>query len=148
MTVKQALKEKNSLLKRINDAMAKVTAYNSIDEGNVRPYSTREQLIMVKDLTDELVRLKTRIHEANAPVYHKIFELSELKSLVKRMLRKLYVSLLRPLLQIPTLRLDCRRQLPITSVAASSRPQRLARLRPISSSRPSSRALCVKTAAR
>ena len=84
MTVKQALKEKNSLLKRINDAMAKVTTYNSIDEGNVRPYSTRDQLIMVKDLTDELVRLKTRIHAANAPVYHKIFELSELKSLVKR----------------------------------------------------------------
>jgi hypothetical protein len=83
MTIRQALKEKNSLLKRIKDEMIKVNDYNSIDEGNVRPYSTRECLIKVKELTDELTRLKTRIHLANAPVYHKIFELSELKNLVK-----------------------------------------------------------------
>ena len=83
MTIRQALKEKNSLLKRIKDEMVKVNDYNSIDEGNVRPYSTRECLIKVKELTDELTRLKTRIHLANAPVYHKIFELSELKNLVK-----------------------------------------------------------------
>ncbi len=83
MTIRQALKEKNSLLKRIKDEMIKVNDYNSIDEGNVRPYSTRECLIKVKELTDELTRLKTRIHLANAPVYYKIFELSELKNLVK-----------------------------------------------------------------
>jgi hypothetical protein len=83
MTIRQALKEKNSLLKRIKDEMVKVNDYNSIDEGNTRPYSTRECLIKVKELTDELTRLKTRIHLANAPVYHKIFELSELKNLVK-----------------------------------------------------------------
>lgn len=83
MTIRQALKEKNSLLKRINDEMVKVNEYNSIDEGNTRPYSTRECLIKVKELTDELTRLKTRIHLANATVYHKIFELSELKNLVK-----------------------------------------------------------------
>lgn len=83
MTIRQALKEKNSLLKRINDEMVKVNEYNSIDEGNTRPYSTRECLIKVKELTDELTRLKTRIHLANAPVYYKIFELSELKNLVK-----------------------------------------------------------------
>ena len=83
MTIRQALKEKNSLLKRINDELVKVKTYNSIDEGNIRPYSTRESLIKVKDLTDELTRLKTRIHTANLPVYHKIFELSELKNLVK-----------------------------------------------------------------
>ncbi len=83
MTIRQALKEKNSLLKRIKDEMVKVNDYNSIDEGNVRPYSTRECLIKVKELTDELTRLKTRIHLANAPVYYKIFELSELKNLVK-----------------------------------------------------------------
>jgi hypothetical protein len=83
MTIRQALKEKNSLLKRIKDEMVKVNDYNSIDEGNTRPYSTRECLIKVKELTDELTRLKTRIHLANAPVYYKIFELSELKNLVK-----------------------------------------------------------------
>ncbi len=84
MTVKQALKEKNSLLKRINDNMQKIQAYNSIDESNKRPYSTSELLSQVRDLTDELIDLKTKVHQANAPVYDKIFRLSELKSLVKR----------------------------------------------------------------
>ncbi len=37
MTIKQALKEKNRLIKAIEDEFKKVYAYNSIDEGNVRP---------------------------------------------------------------------------------------------------------------
>jgi hypothetical protein len=84
MTVKQALKEKNSLLKRINDLTQKIYAYNSIDEGNKRPYSTGDLLSQVMVLTNELIDLKTKIHQANVPVYDKIFRLSELKSLVKK----------------------------------------------------------------
>jgi hypothetical protein len=84
MTVKQALKEKNSLLKRINDLTQKIYSYNSIDEGNKRPYSTSDLLSQVMELTGELIDLKTKIHQANVPVYDKIFRLSELKSLVKK----------------------------------------------------------------
>lgn len=82
MTVKQALKQKNTLVKKINEDIRKVHAYNSVDEGNNRPYSTKELLNKIMETTKELVDLKTKIHLANAPVYHKIFELSELKNTV------------------------------------------------------------------
>ena len=83
MTVKQALKQKNLLVKKINEDIRKVHAYNSVDEGNTRPYSTKELFNKIIETTKELVDLKTRIHLANGPVYHKIFELSELKNQVK-----------------------------------------------------------------
>jgi hypothetical protein len=38
----------------------------------------------VSTLTNELIELKTKIHQANSPVYDKIFRLSELKSLVSK----------------------------------------------------------------
>lgn len=82
MTVKQALKQKNLLVKKINEDIKKVHAYNSVDEGNTRPYSTKELFNKIIETTKELVDLKTRIHLANGPVYHKIFELSELKNTV------------------------------------------------------------------
>jgi len=85
MTIKQALKEKNRLIKAIGDGFDKVYAYNSIEEGNVRPYSTVTELENIMTLEDELISLKTRIHRANMGVYDKIFRLSELKSLAKRL---------------------------------------------------------------
>lgn len=84
MTIKQALKEKNRLIKSIEDEFKKIYAYNSVDEGNVRPYSTSESLSNIMSLEEELVDIKTKIHRANMGVYDKIFRLSELKSLAKR----------------------------------------------------------------
>jgi len=85
MTIKQALKEKNRLIKSISDEFAKVYSYNSIEEGNNRPYSTVTALENIMTLEDELISLKTRIHRANMGVYDKIFRLSELKSLAKKL---------------------------------------------------------------
>jgi len=84
MTIKQALKEKNRLIKALDDEFKKVYAYNSIDEGNVRPYSTVNSLSNIIILEEGLIDLKTQIHRANVEVYDKIFRLSELKSLAKR----------------------------------------------------------------
>ena len=84
MTIKQALKEKNRLIKAIEDEFKKVYAYNSIDETNVRPYSTVNSLSNIMTLEEGLIDLKTKIHRANIEVYDKIFRLSELKSLAKR----------------------------------------------------------------
>jgi len=84
MTIKQALKEKNRLIKAIEDEFKKVYAYNSIDEGNVRPYSTVESFGNILVLEEGLIDLKTKIHRANTVVYDKIFRLSELKSLAKK----------------------------------------------------------------
>jgi len=84
MTIKQALKEKNRLIKAIDDELKKVYLYNSIDEGNARPYSTVDSLNNIMTLEEGLIDLKTKIHKANVEVYDKIFRLSELKSLAKR----------------------------------------------------------------
>ena len=85
MTIKQALKEKNRLIKALDDEFKKVYAYNSIDEGNVRPYSTLASLANIMILEEGLIDLKTKIHKANVEVYDKIFRLSELKSLAKKL---------------------------------------------------------------
>ena len=85
MTIKQALKEKNRLIKAIDDEFKKIQAYNSIDESNTRPYSTQTSLENILVLEDALIDIKTKIHRANMGVYDKIFRLSELKSLAKKL---------------------------------------------------------------
>jgi len=85
MTIKQALKEKNRLIKAIDDEFKKIQAYNSIDESNTRPYSTQTSLENILVLEDALIDIKTKIHRANMGVYNKIFRLSELKSLAKKL---------------------------------------------------------------
>lgn len=82
MTIKQALKLKNTLVKQTKEEMAKLHSYNSIEESNNRPYSAKETLDKINQLTKELIDLKTSIHTANLPVYADIFEMSELKNLV------------------------------------------------------------------
>lgn len=84
MTVKQALKLKNKLVKEITEELQKAQLYNSVEVTSPRPYSSSEALEKVAKLTNELVELKTKIHQANSPVYDKIFRLSELKSLVSK----------------------------------------------------------------
>ena len=85
MTIKQALKKKNLLVKEILDLHTRVATYNSVEVGNVRPYSPKETLEQVNQKSNELVELKTKIHKANTPVYDKIFRLSELKSTISRL---------------------------------------------------------------
>ena len=84
MTIKQALKKKNLLVKEILDLHTRMATYNSIEVGNVRPYSSKESIELLNQKSDELVELKTKIHTANASVYKYIFRLSELKSTIAR----------------------------------------------------------------
>lgn len=84
MTIKQALKHKNKLAQKINEAWQKVYTYNSYEFGETRPYDVKEQLTEYFKLTNELISLKDKIHQANRPVYYKIFALSELKSQVSK----------------------------------------------------------------
>ncbi len=82
MNITKALKEKNKKIKEINEYAQKMSLYNSIEEGTTRPYSATEMLENYKKAVSELIELKTKIHQANTKVYHKIFRLSELKSMV------------------------------------------------------------------
>ena len=72
------------MVKEIQDLHNRIVTYNSIEVGNVRPYSTKESMEQVNSLSNELVELKTKIHTANAPIYKHIFRLSELKSMIAR----------------------------------------------------------------
>src|SRR5690242_18086901 len=83
MNIKDALKLKNKLVGQIAAAYDKANRYNSIVEGNDRPYEPKEALEEWKTLSDKLVDLKTKIHKANVPVLDKIFRLSEMKNQAK-----------------------------------------------------------------
>ena len=83
MNIKQALKEKNKLAKKVVDLMDRTNRNNSMDEGAVRSYDPKESLNQALQMVDDLVNLKTKMHMANAEVYDKIFRMSEYKSLVK-----------------------------------------------------------------
>jgi hypothetical protein len=83
MTVKQALKEKNKLTKKIHGLVVRLQKFNSIEEGSVRTYDPREDMDQLTKSISDLVDLKTRIHKANVGVYEKIFRLSEYKGFVK-----------------------------------------------------------------
>ena len=84
MTIAQALKEKNKRVAKIGKLWEKIQRYNSVQEGAERPYSSSELYEQVQTEINELVDLKTRIHEASAPVRKDIFALSEMKNLVQR----------------------------------------------------------------
>jgi hypothetical protein len=83
MTIRQALKQKNKLVQELRELNARLHVNNSIIEGNVRDYSSKETLNGIYSKINELTVLKTKIHRANVPVYDKIFLLSELKSLAQ-----------------------------------------------------------------
>jgi len=74
MTVKQALKLKNKLVKEITEELQKAQSYNSVEVNSTRPYSSTESLEKASKLTNELIELKTKIHQANTSVYGKILD--------------------------------------------------------------------------
>lgn len=83
MTIKQALKQKNKLIKQIGENTKLMQEYNSIEVGNERPYSSIILLAKISEDTKELVNLKSKIHVANTPVLEDIFLMSELKSMAQ-----------------------------------------------------------------
>ena len=83
MNIKQALKEKNKLAKKITDMMIRTEKFNSMDNGAVRSYDPKESLLSAIETMESLISLKTSVHLANAQVYEKIFRMAEYKSFVK-----------------------------------------------------------------
>jgi hypothetical protein len=83
MNIKQALKLKNKLIKSISENTKLLQQYNTVEVGNPRPYSSTVLMVEISKATDELIALKSAIHRANAPMFEKIFEMSELKSAIK-----------------------------------------------------------------
>lgn len=84
MNIKQALKRKNKLVKEISTELERVQRYNSVIAGTERVYDPRNAFENYVRKSNSLISLKTAIHQANAPMYDRIFRLSELKSLISR----------------------------------------------------------------
>jgi hypothetical protein len=82
MTIKQALKQKNKLVKNIAENTKLMQHFNSIEVGNQRPYSTVVLYNQIQRETQELATLKAKIHIANTPVMGDIFWMSEMKSTI------------------------------------------------------------------
>ena len=85
MNVKQALKAKNKLVGEIKECYRIIQTQNSIEEGNPRRYSVKKKIEEIASLTDELVQLKAQLHRANASVYGKIFQMAEIKGIIKEL---------------------------------------------------------------
>jgi len=83
MNIKQALKLKNKLIKSISDNTKLLQEYNTVEVGNERPYSPVLLMGNITKSTYELIELKSKIHRSNAPMFEKIFKMSELKSNIK-----------------------------------------------------------------
>lgn len=84
MNISQALKTKNRIAGDIQKLIEKAIHNNVAEDGN-KPYSSKASIKEVQEKISELVKLKTSIHKASAPVREKIFRLSELKGLMSRM---------------------------------------------------------------
>ena len=82
MTIKQALKQKNKLIKNIAENTKLMQQHNSVEVGNQRPYSSVELYNEIQKDTKELASLKAKIHIANTPVMEDIFWMSEMKSTI------------------------------------------------------------------
>jgi hypothetical protein len=83
MNIKQALKQKNKLIKEITEKTKLMQEYNSIELGNERPYSVNSLYYEVIDASLELSKLKAKIHRANGPVLEDIFLMAEMKSTIQ-----------------------------------------------------------------
>jgi hypothetical protein len=91
MNIKQALKLKNKLVGNIKECYTVIQTQNSIEKGNPRRYSVKDKMDEVMKYTNELVEIKRQIHNANQPVFEKIFLMAELKGMVKE-LKKMSVD--------------------------------------------------------
>ena len=80
--IKNCLKMKNRILGMMDTEFTKASRYYSISEKNRRPYSVFDSLKNWMDLADNLVDLKTKLHEANVKggMLKQIFLLGELKT--------------------------------------------------------------------
>ena len=87
MNITKALKLKKKLIKQADAVYNRFSKYNSVDVTAETPYDALAAYQEWINFTNQIIDLKTKIHLANAPVYGKIFRMSELKSLISQLKR-------------------------------------------------------------
>jgi len=83
LTIKEALKLKKKLDKKLKEEAEKIFRYNTAEDHATKHYSSKESLAKYQQLTDEIIALKTSIYKASAEVLDSKFRLKKLKKLVR-----------------------------------------------------------------
>ena len=83
MNLSTALKRKNRAISDLEQKKRLLTGNNVAEDGNDLDYSASDLRTEVEQSLAVLVKLKAAISIANAPIQAKIFEISELKGLIK-----------------------------------------------------------------
>jgi len=83
ITLARALKEKNRIKREMSRLQKIIQSHNSqLADKWQSPYVIKDVLLRYSQLKDNLIYLKTKIQEANIPIYGFIFQMSEARSMI------------------------------------------------------------------
>jgi hypothetical protein len=85
MNITKALKQKNKLVKEINELSQQIAQNNSYNIERVPIHNSYNDLMLLESKINDLVELKRKIQVANNPIVGKIYKIAELKGLVQRL---------------------------------------------------------------
>jgi hypothetical protein len=82
LSLAKALKLKNKLVKEVNKHLKIVQKYNSYESTKKPNFDAKAAYIAYTNTIAKLIDLKTAIAIANGPIFHKIYEMAELKGMI------------------------------------------------------------------
>ena len=85
MNLRKALKEKNTVAGNLNHLFHRMRENNIIEDGQSRPYNSKEVLSEINQEIDQLIELKVKLQLANTPILKDIYRVSELKVLIRQL---------------------------------------------------------------
>jgi sugar-specific transcriptional regulator TrmB len=85
MNLRKALKEKNKVAGNLNHLFHRMRENNITEDGQSRPYNSKEVLHEINQEIDQLVELKVKLQLANTPILNDIYRVAELKVLIRQL---------------------------------------------------------------
>ncbi|MEN9332949.1 MAG: hypothetical protein RLY35_129 [Bacteroidota bacterium] len=85
MNLRKALKEKNKVAGNLNHLFHRMRENNITEDGQSRPYNSKEVLREINQEIDQLVELKVKLQLANTPILNDIYRVAELKVLIRQL---------------------------------------------------------------
>jgi sugar-specific transcriptional regulator TrmB len=85
MNLRKALKEKNKVAGNLNHLFHRMRENNITEDGQSRPYNSKEVLSEINQEIDQLVELKVKLQLANTPILNDIYRVAELKVLIRQL---------------------------------------------------------------
>jgi sugar-specific transcriptional regulator TrmB len=85
MNLRKALKEKNKVAGNLNHLFHRMRENNITEDGQSRPYNSKEVLREINQEIDQLIELKVKLQLANTPILNDIYRVAELKVLIRQL---------------------------------------------------------------